>query len=100
MTGKAIRKMQVPAYWPSLLGVQELAYRGVVAEVKKTMAMSAMDMLMPPMECPEDMSMSPMSMLEDVSMDMPDEVAVMAMSVVAVMPLMLDISIVAKMVWP
>lgn len=96
MTGKAIRKIHVPAYCPSLVGVQEFEYRGVAAEVKKTMAMSAMDMLMPPMECPDDMSMPPMSMSEEVAIDMPDEVAVMGISVVAAMPLMLDISIVAK----
>lgn len=96
ITGRAIRKIHVPAYCPSLVGVQELEYRGVAAEVKKTMAISAMDMLMPPMECPDDMSMPPMSMSEEVAIVMPDEVAVMAISVVAVMPLMLDISIVAN----
>lgn len=47
-------------------------------DVKKTMAMSAMDMVIPPMECP-DISMSPISIEEeDVAMAMSDEVAVIS----------------------
>lgn len=55
-TGRTIRKMQVPAYWPALVGVQALEYRGVIVEVKKTMAMSAIDMVIPePIEPPMSM---------------------------------------------
>lgn len=48
MTGRMIKNMQVPAYWPALLGVQALEYKGVTVEVKKTMAISAIDMVIPP----------------------------------------------------
>ena len=51
------RNMQVPAYWPAVFGVQDWVYSGVFAELKKTIAMSAIDIVMPlPMES-WDMSM-------------------------------------------
>ena len=62
-----MRKMQVPAYWPTVLGVQALEKSGVVCEVTKTMFMPDI----------EDVSLigvlEPISMpdmVEDESMDM------------------------------
>ena len=42
----AMMKMHVPTYWPGLLGVQSSEKSGVRDDVKKVMAMSAMDMVM------------------------------------------------------
>lgn len=39
MKERAIRKMQVPAYWAVVRGVQGVEKRGVFVEVKKVMAM-------------------------------------------------------------
>ena len=45
------RNMQVPAYWTAIFGFQDWVYRDVFAELKKTIAMSAIDIVMPrPME--------------------------------------------------
>ena len=38
-----IKKIQVPAYWPALTGVQSLENKGVEVEVKKTIIMSPID---------------------------------------------------------
>jgi len=39
MAAKAIRNIQVPAYWPADVGVHVLVKSGVVEEVKKVMTM-------------------------------------------------------------
>jgi hypothetical protein len=39
MKPRTIRKMQVPAYWPRVVGAQLLEKRGVLVLVKKTMFM-------------------------------------------------------------
>jgi hypothetical protein len=42
MMAKIIRKMQVPAYWPDVVGVQADEYRGVEWLLVKTMAIVMM----------------------------------------------------------
>ena len=45
MAARTIRKMQVPVYWPVEVGVQVTEKRGVVAEVKKVIAMLDMPII-------------------------------------------------------
>ena len=49
MIARMTRNMHVPAYWPAVFGVQDWVYSGVFAELKKTIAISAIDMTMPPL---------------------------------------------------
>ncbi len=46
MTARAIRNMQVPAYWPVEAGVQAVEYNGVVVDIVKTDMCPAEDMSM------------------------------------------------------
>ncbi|KAK5191955.1 hypothetical protein LTR92_007902 [Exophiala xenobiotica] len=77
---KATRKMQVAVYCPMLSGVQDHEKRGVVVEMKKTMAMDSI----------------PMSVLDDddigmeLAIDIPDvvEVGEADVDMVILMPLM------------
>lgn len=49
MIARTTRNMHVPAYWLAVFGVQDWVYSGVFAELKKTIAISAIDMIMPPL---------------------------------------------------
>ena len=82
MIAKITRNMQVPAYWPAVFGVQDSVYSGVFAELKKTIAMSVMDIIMP-------LCMEWSGMLVVVSMCIVGEgveVAIAIAGVVIVMP--------------
>ena len=61
---RTIRKMQVPAYWPVVLGIQEYEYSGVCREVKYAMTMSLMSMMVP-----SDMSMPDIAVEEAEAID-------------------------------
>lgn len=75
ITERAMRKMQVPAYWPLFAGVQVVEKRGVLVEVKNVIAMVDMDMDMdigedmPDMEEPVEVAMA-MDVVMDMDMDM------------------------------
>lgn len=47
MAASTIRKIQVPTYWPVVLGVQPSEYSGVEVEVKKVIIISPIDMMLP-----------------------------------------------------
>lgn len=49
MIARTTRNRHVPAYWPAVSGIQDWVYSGVFAELKKTIAVSAIDMIMPPL---------------------------------------------------
>jgi len=76
MAAKAIRKMQVPAYCPVELGIQDMEYRGVVVEVKNVMAMEFMPIIV----------VSDEELAVDVAMDMSAMVLVAAAVIDIVMP--------------
>lgn len=102
MAARTIKKMQVPAYWPVVLGDQASEYRGVLMELKKTIIMSPIDIMpmefmsMPDMEASavEEAIMLP----EVIVMDMPDMSLMpdMAVDVGMLMPDMLLMSISAN----
>jgi hypothetical protein len=64
MVASTIKNMQVPAYEPSPEGVQADEYKGVVADWKNTIAISAEVMRM---EEPDDVSMPSMLVEVDIT---------------------------------
>lgn len=80
-----MRNIHVPAYWPSLAGIQLMEYSGVSVAVKNVMAMS----LIPIIESLED---------DDVDIDIEElvelAIAMPAVVVAAIVELDIDISIV------
>jgi hypothetical protein len=79
MTARTIKKIQVPAYWPSDVGVQSSEKRGVLNEVKKVMIISDMVMVMEESDIPDMPDMESVAVDEamDIVMDMgPVDVAV------------------------
>lgn len=107
MAARTIKKMQVPAYCPMVLGDHASEYRGVLIEEKKTIIMSPIDII--PLELMSIPDMPDMPGMEESEVDegiMLPEVMVMVMplmllmsdmavDVAIFMPLMLDISITA-----
>lgn len=47
MAARAMRNMQVPAYWPVVIGVHGMEKSGVPVEVKKVMAIASMPIIVP-----------------------------------------------------
>lgn len=68
MAAKAIRNMQAPAYCPVVFGWNAVDHRGVVVEVKNTMVMEFIPMVISPEE-DVDMGIDPSV---EVAMGMPD----------------------------
>jgi hypothetical protein len=69
MTARTIKKIQVPAYWPSEVGVQSSEKRGVLNEVKKVMIISDMVMVMEESDMPDVPDMPDMPDMESVAVD-------------------------------
>jgi hypothetical protein len=67
MVARAIKNMQVPAYWPAPLGVHALENSGVVVDVKNVMAISSI-----PIMLDDDIFIE----LVELAMDIPDIAAV------------------------
>lgn len=79
MTARTIKKIQVPAYWPSEVGVQSSEKRGVLNEVKKVMIISDMVIVMEESDMPDMPDMESVAVEEamGIVMDMdPVDVAV------------------------
>jgi hypothetical protein len=87
MLARITKKTQVPAYWPEVFGVQDWVYSGVFAELKKTIAISAMDMTMP-------LLVEPSLMLIVVSMCIVGDGVAAAIAIVGEVIFMPDISMV------
>jgi hypothetical protein len=80
-TASTIMKMQVPAYCPAPFGVQALEYKGVLLEVKKTIFIESMPIMLLDEEPAEvDIGI-------ELSMDMPDIVAVIVVAIDIVLPM-------------
>jgi hypothetical protein len=47
MAASAMRKMQVPAYWPGVLGVHAMENNGVVVEEKNVIAIASIPIMLP-----------------------------------------------------
>jgi hypothetical protein len=71
--------MQVPAYCPIVLGIQDIEKSGVVVEVKKVMAMELISII-------SDECMPIFIELDEVAMDIPDMMLVAAPDEVIVIP--------------
>lgn len=74
MKARAMMKIHVPAYCPSLSGIQLSEKRGVRKDVKKVMAMSDMGIM--------DMSLLSLMPVDDVMAPVAVVVASMGMSIV------------------
>ena len=82
-----MRKMQLPAYCPVVLGVQAAEYKGVSVAVKKTIIMPCIDIIEPSIE----------PMAEPVSIVIPDIVDVaIFMPDIALVPVTIAMSVMVE----
>jgi hypothetical protein len=86
VAANAMRKMHVPAYWPSVFGVQAYEYNGVVEDVKNTIAIESIPIIDDELD---DIDIGPS---DAVGIDMPDMVAVADSAAIDMLMLMLLMS--------